>query len=259
MNDERRLGKLEASQPPLAAVLMWLAEAKAYGSLPVSVEGHDEPGAPSPIARIRNQVRTDVERSMRGQARQEIEQAVRRANRDAAFFFVLVLRLNLATLEMARDADPRIALLVHQLFILMLEDELDDVSGGVSPMAHGSERIGLRQGWAGALANELASLYAAEAACSVLEHRYLDGQDALFPDVHDIVGTCRASAEKLARLGEDLLPPLNAESGDRPAAPDRPACFIDDVQARAAARGRAVAVELRDHVRVEVVDLLGGS
>jgi hypothetical protein len=99
----RRLAALETSLGPMELVLHSLAEAQTFGSLEEYTRSIiDQPEEAAPLNRIAASTEAAVLASMKGESRDAIEAAVRRAIGDGFFTFLLVLHLNGAALEVAR-------------------------------------------------------------------------------------------------------------------------------------------------------------
>jgi len=108
----RRIARLELALPPTEAVLVWLADAQAHGSL----AGYatwliDHPEQVHPLARMTEQVAASARAGLRGEDPETVAMAVRRAMGHAAFLFALVLRIEMTTDELVRVEGPRLAVL----------------------------------------------------------------------------------------------------------------------------------------------------
>lgn len=131
MRAERRLAKLEGALSPKAAVLLWLAEAHAFPSLPAYVDWlKDQPMSAAPHVRIPEQVEAAVRASMRGAPRTDMEAVVARAVKEAVFLVELVIRLNLASEEATRFEDLRYAALFWEMRGISAEAEIKTGSEG---------------------------------------------------------------------------------------------------------------------------------
>jgi hypothetical protein len=97
------MAKLEGALAPREAVLAWLVEAQQYPSLEDHVRSIAElPVEAAPLSVIGNRVEAATRDVMKGQPRDAVETAVRRAVGDAVFLFSLALGLNVVALEVAR-------------------------------------------------------------------------------------------------------------------------------------------------------------
>jgi hypothetical protein len=86
------------------------ARARAVAEVPVEA---------APMSRIGSEVEASVRSTMKGRPREEIEQAVRRALGDAAFRYILFLRLNAAALELADHEGLRAAAVFYWMGCLL--------------------------------------------------------------------------------------------------------------------------------------------
>ena len=99
----RRLTKLEGALAPREAVLAWLVDAHQFPSLVDHVRSIAAlPVEAAPLSVIGERVEAAVRASMKGQPRDAIETAVRRAVGDGVFLFALALGLNVEALEIAK-------------------------------------------------------------------------------------------------------------------------------------------------------------
>jgi len=110
---KRRLGKLEGSLSPKEAVLHWLTEAHAFGSLPNYVNSLiDQPEAMQPFIALPKRVEQAVWDSMRRQRPAFIKEVMREATGDTVFLLRLVIGLNVHLEETLRIEGLRLAALM---------------------------------------------------------------------------------------------------------------------------------------------------
>jgi len=177
----RRLAKLEGSLSPRASVLLWLAEAHAFPTLPAYARSLiDRPEADWPLAQIGERVEAAVRSARQGETRKAVEWAVREQIRDAFFLFELVVAINLETVESVEREGLRLGLLTYQMRSLQLEGEIPqyrDHPYAGRPLA---ERW---KDWREAVSGFMSGLYEAEGVRLLLERRYLDGHACLFPEL----------------------------------------------------------------------------
>jgi hypothetical protein len=120
-----RLAKLEGSLSPKASVLLWLAEAHTFPTLPAYTRSLiDRPETDWPLRQIGDRVEAAVRAARQGETRKAVEQAVREQIRDAFFLFELVLKVNLETVDTIDREGLRFGLLTYQMRCLQLEAEI---------------------------------------------------------------------------------------------------------------------------------------
>ncbi|HEY8869642.1 MAG TPA: hypothetical protein VIM30_09640 [Candidatus Limnocylindrales bacterium] len=259
MTAERRLARLEASLSPVQAVLHWLDEAQAFPSLTAYVRSiAAEPLAPTPLDRVLGSVEGGVRAAMKGKPRPEVDAALTRAARQAAFRYLLVMRLNLDTHEAAQLKGLGAA----ALFFLMRalgSDEIvtaalsgDPDLGGASEADPAPDEGSAWRRWRGSVVGLLSSLYAEEEARLTLEERYLAGHGSLFADVEQEWTEAREQAERVARFALLLQPGENEEPPESLASISLEP-FRDDSAAQAALKAGYIA----DMVRASTLELAG--
>ena len=221
MTLSRRVAKLEEALSPTQLVLRWLAEAHAYGDIPpyvASLLAQDPPVAP--LDRLAREAVHGARTAMRGKRPELVEPAVRSALRETVFRYELVLRINVT----AHDLVDR-------------EGYIDTALSAQVALVTAKERREPKDvGWLGQLRDLLLSrvdeLHVAQQARLMVEERYLDGHDALFPDVagawDEQVRSTQIVADMAARLAEiDGVPA--AAPPDSDALPQRTAELVADL------------------------------
>ena len=195
---KRRLHRLEGSLPPKQAVLHWLGEAHAAGSLPAYVASLiDQPEAAQPFVAIPRRVQDAVWQRMRGEPRSAIKTAMDGAVGDTVFLLRLVLGLNVHVEEVLRVESLRHAALLWW-------------SRALEPNRRAAAQLPLE--WHAGAAMLVATVAGTEEARRAAEARYLDGRDVLFPQlatawedlcgaVADIAG---GDAEVMAMAAQDV-------------------------------------------------------
>src|SRR3569833_3283985 len=99
----RRLAVFVSVLLPREAMLAWMAEAHAFGSLQVFlVLLKDAPDEAFPLLRLGRQMEASVRRSRQGHPRDQVWTAVRMAVRDAGFLYYLFSQCNFRVLEQRR-------------------------------------------------------------------------------------------------------------------------------------------------------------
>jgi hypothetical protein len=167
----RRLDKLEGSLSPREAVIHWLTEACAYGSLPAyGTSLIDQPEAIQPFIAVPAQVEKAVWDSMRGQPSAFVKKVMREATGDTVFLLRLVIGLNVHIEETLRVERLR------HLSLFWWSRVLDPRA-----VAKGKASACDRSEWHRGVGTLRAVLAGAEQARRAAEARYLDGHDCLFP------------------------------------------------------------------------------
>src|SRR3972149_10508727 len=99
----RRIAKLEGALQPREAVLAWLADAQQFPTILDHARSiADLPIEAAPLSVIGARVVAAVRAELKGQPRDTVERAARRAQGDAVFLFCLVMILNGRGLEVAQ-------------------------------------------------------------------------------------------------------------------------------------------------------------
>ena len=200
----RRMAKLEGALMPREAVLAWLVEAQQFPSLEDHVRSIVElPVEAAPLSVIGDRVEAAVRASMKGQPREAIETAVRRAIRDGVFLFTLAIGLNVVALEMARLEGLRATATFYWMGCLLggprpadlppaeanvYERELADSWALWWPVV---DRLSLE----GRVENE---------ARATLERRYFGGHDVFFADAGQAWASHVDMVERLLGLAETM-------------------------------------------------------
>ncbi len=199
---KRRLDKLEGSLSPKEAVLHWLDEAHAFGSLPAYVESLvEQPEAMQPFVALPNRVSNAIWETMRAKRTSAIKTATREAIGDTIFLLRLVIGLNVHVEETLRTERLRHAALVWWSRALHAE----------------GAKSGDRSGWERSDAVHRGILLGTERARAAAEARYLDGHDILFPELatewHDLCAAGESLAD--AEVGIDDAATRAAERSAR--------------------------------------------
>ena len=253
MTAERRLRQLEGALSPKAATLLWLAEAHEYGSLEAYVHWLiDQPISAAPLERVPGQAQAAVVAAMRGQPRDVVRAAAYRAVRDAVFLVELVIRLNGAAVELSKLEGLRYAVLFWKMRALSAEASLSGAEASRQARAALAARW---RTWSADFTALITGLHAAEEARACLEHQYLDGHPALFPDAIEDWARLRESTESLVGLG-DILRPL-IEGQRKAPARRRRTSELYALQAEARRQASALAARLVDEARLATLDVLG--
>jgi hypothetical protein len=172
MTAERRLAAIEASLSPTELVLRWLAEAHTYDDFKTYSESlFDADPSNLPMDRLAREAQTSARSRCRGQPKEDIATAVRKALVETIFRAQLVLRIN----ALAQDVLDR-EILIHGALSAFLALTLDRPrsSKRKEPVL---TSVQVRD----VLFARISELLAVEAARTAVEARYLGGAMALFP------------------------------------------------------------------------------
>lgn len=251
---ERRLDRLEGGLPPKEATLLWLEEAHRFGSL-VAYCGWlvDRPLAEAPLVRIPEQAKAAVRRAMAGEPKEHIWEAEHQVERDVAFLFEVVVRLNAAAEETVRLGGLRYGLLWWQQRALSHEAAYED-DGLPETSGRMAERL---TGWREAVSTLLLDLYIEAEARRIVEARFLDGHPVLFPDTVERWDRLREAVEDLAGLAEALSRLGPERSGLGPVVTTR--IDLDALRAVAHLHAAGEAERLTDIIRAEALDIMGDT
>lgn len=242
----RRVAKLEGALPPRETVLAWLAEAQQFPSIVDHARSTaDLPVEAAPLSVISARVVAAVRESFKGQARDDVERAVRRAEGDAVFLFCLVLILNLQAHEVARVEGLRATATFWWMRALL---------GGPhgSPVSDADARQ-RRDAWSlwRSVVDRLTTDVRVETEARVsLERRHLAGHDVLFADAATTWAGHVDLVERLGSLAEAIAEAEPAKLARRKGAGSGSGDSFD-------ARVKALAGELADDARIRAYEVLG--
>jgi hypothetical protein len=235
MTLRRRVDALEAALSPTQLVLRWLAEAHAFGSLEAYVTSLlDLPGDQQPIDRLCRDACAGVRASLRGKRSEVVDAAVRNALRETVFRYELVLRIYVAAHELLDRETLLEALFASQLALLVRDERTQRV-------ADESHLERLRQ-CRDLTALQVRELLAAKEARVAVEARYLQGQDALFPDVANAFDDQIRRSQRLAEMAADMSE-LDGVEPTPPVDPDAIALRVDQLVADLVEPARSTALE----------------
>ena len=221
----RRVAALETALTPTQLVVRWLAEAHSHGSLEAYVHAilDDEPEA-YPLNRLCREASAAARAGVRGRVGDQTHAAVRIALRETVFRFELVMRINVVSHAMI-DRE----LLLYTVFM----GQLAFLSNNhrKQRQADSASRRGIAQCRA-LTAQRVDELLAAQGARSIVEERYLDGHQALFPDAVAAWAERLEEAKVLAVMADRLadldgLP--TAASPEPDPVPTRAAVLVADL------------------------------
>lgn len=237
---DRRLEKIAAALTPKEAVLVWMAEAHACGSIQDYVGTlRDAPEDAFPLMRLSREMEQAARAVMPRKPEAEIWRAVRLAVRDAGFLYYLVSHVNFRVLQQRR-ANWLHILLVSEMLHSAIERESDEQ---------------LARWWD--QAREAASAaYVQDGAGMELGRRYFVGASPLFPDAAEDVAAQVTEIERLIEMFNDHLQAAMRRRSKRRAASVQP---IDLAQLRAQAE-RAIHAEVAltvDLAKAQAWELIG--
>lgn len=172
----RRLGAVEAGLDPLSAVLLWLDEAHAAGSLAAHVRAVHEGSATSPYRDIPERVGGAARRASPDRTRDGLDRAERRAVGDALVLVGLALLLRTTTMALVREGWLRLAALRWEWVARSLDTDLDDPPDALD------DHHRMMVSWARRFDALRTDLAAHDSARECLEARHLGGHTTLFPD-----------------------------------------------------------------------------
>lgn len=251
MTVARRLARLEGTLGPREAVLAWLSDAQRFDGLPDLARSIiDTPTADTPLSRICAQTESGVRGAMRAESYEVVERAVRRSVGDAIFLYVLVIRLNLSTMEFANVEALRAGGLFFQMAAMRADPEMFGDRTLTGAPDGGGGAVSAWQLWRRATDFLCSAVEIEEQARAAIQVIYLDGREALFSDTTKAWTELRAQVDGLAKLAV-LRPRKRARTrrGERDSA-DAPAGTLEErVQERAR--------ELADDARIKTFELLG--
>lgn len=236
----RRLAKLEGSLQPREAVLHWLAEAQGYPGVVEYIRSQivGQPVEAAPLSVIGTRVVAAVRAERKGQPRDEVERAVRRAQGDAVFLFCLVVVLNGHALEVSRFKGVCAAAVFYWMGTL-----LGGPHGPPESDEDARERRDAWRSWRKAVDLLSMDVRVETEARADLERRYLGGHPVLFPDAATAWAKYVDLVERLLGLAEVIEP---ARRPRRPSGGES-----------LAARVEALATWLADDARVKAYEILG--
>jgi hypothetical protein len=178
----RRLTKLEGALAPREAVLAWLVEAQQYPSLEDHVRSiAGLPVEAAPLSVIGNRVEAAVRADTKGQPRDAVETAVRRAVGDAVFLFSLALQLNVVALEMARLEGLRATAVFYWMGCLLGGPRAADLPPAEAKV-YERELADCWALWWPVLDRRSLDVRVENEARTTLERRFFAGHDVLFAD-----------------------------------------------------------------------------
>jgi len=241
----RRLAKLESALLPREAVLAWLVDAQQSPGLVDHVRSIAElPVEAAPLSVIGERVDAAVREALKGQRRDDVETAARRAQGDAVFLFCLVLVLNGEALEVARVEGLRAAVAFYWMGALLGGPHDSPTSDKDARERRDAWRL-----WRGLVDRLATDVQVESEARAGLERRYLGGHDVLFADAAAAWTSHVDLVKRLAGLAE-VIESVEPAKAARRNPGGRGGDSFD-------ARVRALADYLADDARVRAYEILG--
>jgi len=200
----RRLAKLEGALHPREAVLAWLVEAQQFPSLEDHVRSIAElPVEAAPLSEIGARIEAATRDAMRGQPRDAVEAAARRAVGDGVFLFTLALGLNVVALEISKVEGLRAAAVFYWMGCLLGGRR----AAGLPPAEARTYEREQTNAWAQwrTMVNRLRLDARVEnEARATLERRFFGGHDVFFADASAAWASHVDLVERLAGLAEAM-------------------------------------------------------
>ena len=248
MSRPQRVTKLEQALTARDSVLLWLEEVRRYPSLVeygrATLDGSDPV---LPLERILERVRTAVGERPPGTDPTLAQRAIRRESRDAVFFYALVVGLNQAAWNLARDWAPISLALTTQLRCLVTDPLSADATARAADVARAEAVDRGWQAWWGNATAMVTEVEAATSAQAEVEARYFNGHGALFVDAADELATTQALVDRVSQLMDSFPPELRAR------VPERSGDGTRGLTERVSARTNAMTVA----ARISAFQLLG--
>jgi hypothetical protein len=249
MTADRRVAALESSLPPLDVVLRVLAEAQEYASLEAYARAIAlAPVESAPLSRIIADTEASVRAGTKGQPREAIEAAVRRAVGDAMFRFILFLRINSEALDMAEKEGLRASAAFYAMGCLLGGPR----EGDLTPdewLAHQAEQAAAWRLWRGVVASLLVVTLVEDDTRDQLEARYLGGHPALLTESQADWDRFAELVDRLWSMSTTLVPLSSDEQKQVDSA------GLDALDERVVERVRRLA----DDARVSTFEQLGDT
>jgi hypothetical protein len=212
MTLKRRLDAVESSLSPTQLVLRWLAAAHAFGDIEpyvASLLSQEPPVAP--LDRLAREAVHGTRTAMRGKRPELVEAAVRSALRETLFRFELVMRINVTAHELLNRETLLEALFAANL-ALLLHDKRKQHPADEDHLHRLAQCRDLT-------ASQVHELLATREAISRAEARYLQGHDALFPEVVRAFDLQVRRSQELAERAADIAELDGVQPGEH-AGPD---------------------------------------
>jgi len=241
----KRLAKLEGALSPREAVLTWLVEAQQFPSLVDHVRSIAElPVEAAPLSVIGARIEAAVRASLKGQPRDAVETAARRAVGDGVFLFSLALGLNVVALEVARLEGLRASAVFYWMGCLLGGPHAADLPSAEAT-SYKRELADCWSQWRTVVDRLSLDVRVENEARATLERRFFGRHDVFFEDVSqrwaehvDMVERLASLAEAFALTGDHKARPrvskgIQAGGSVTERVADRVARLADDARVRA--------------------------
>jgi hypothetical protein len=243
----RRVAAVERALQPEEVVLRVIAEAQEHASLDAYARAvADVPVEAAPLSRILAESGAKARATARGQPRENMDKAVRRAVGDSMFRYILFLRLNTEALEIADHEGLRASAASFWMGSLLGGPREDDLE----PAEWAEHQEDLRRcwkQWRSLVASLLVSVLVEEEAREALQSRYLGGRSALFADTATVWDRFADLVDRLWSIAE------TRRTDEDQAASERAEAEGDPLANRVADRAERIA----DDARVSTFERLG--
>ena len=248
MSRRQRVDKLEQALAARDSVLLWVEEVRRYSHLDDYARATlEQPNYRLPLEGILERVRTAAENRTNGADPAVVQRAIREESRDAVFLYALVIEMNQAAWNLARDWAPiGLALTAHLRCLTADPLSSDAVARAADAAAADAVDRGWRA-WSGNATAMLEEVEAATAAQAELDTRYFNGRSALFVDGAEDLTSTQALADHVSQMRGAI--PAQLRAGMPEQAEDR----TEGMTRRAAARVAAVT----EDAKITAFQLLG--
>jgi hypothetical protein len=239
---DRRLAKLESALMPREAVLAWLVVAQQFPSLVDHARSIAElPAEAAPLSVIGKRVEAAVRADRKGEPRDAIETAVRRAIRDGVFLFTLAIELNAEALDVARVEGLRAAAVFYWMGCLLGGPRAKDLPAAEAK-TYERELADCWAQWRTMVDRLSLDVRVENEARATLQRQFFGGHDVLFADAASSWADHVDMVERQASLADAMpstggqkarLRRSNLMAATRARVGDRVVRLVDDARVRA--------------------------
>ena len=204
---DRRLASVELALRPLEAVVAWLAEAQGFSDIgDYARQIAQLPIEAAPMTVIGRRVDAAIRADLKGRSRQEIEDGVYHATRNAVFLFVLAFQVNNDAWELARHEGLRASAVFYWMGCLLGGPREDDLEPD-EWTDHQHELEACWASWLSVVDRLEGGVAATNEARALLAERHYAGRELLFADAAqgwadhvESVGNLRRLADSIAAV-----------------------------------------------------------
>jgi hypothetical protein len=246
----RRLAKLESALMPREAVLAWLVEAQQFPSLVDHARSIAElPVEAAPLSVIGERVEAAVRASMKGQPRDDVWKAVRRAVGDGVFLFTLVFQLNGQALEIAKVEGLRASAVFYWMGALLGGPRAVDLPPAEAKV-YERELADAWALWRPVVDRLSLEVRVENEARATLERRFFGGHDVFFADASQAWASHVDMVDRLRGLAEIVVPTGGPKARPRRSTGTEAGGSVTERVAERVAR-------LADDARVRAYEIMG--